>query len=68
MYYKNFDEVWQDILKVAKQKKEIRTLAQQVSNCIVSTTDDSITVFYILCRILRTIWEQRECECQKNLS
>lgn len=56
MYYKNFDEVWQDILKVAKQKKEIRTLAQQVSNCIVSTTDDSITVvFYILCHIPPTI-------------
>jgi hypothetical protein len=44
MYYKNFDEAWQDILKVAKQKGEIRTLAQKVSNRIVSTTDDSITV------------------------
>jgi len=44
MYYKNFDEAWQDILKVAKQKEEIKTLAQQVSNHIVSITDDSITV------------------------
>lgn len=44
MYYKNFDEAWQDILKVARQKEEIRTLAQQVSNRIVSTTDDSIMV------------------------
>ena len=44
MYYKNFDEAWQDILKIAKQKEEIRTLAQQVSNRVVSITDDSITV------------------------
>ncbi len=44
MYYENFDEAWQDILKVARQKEEIGTLAQQVSNRIVSTPDDSITV------------------------
>ena len=44
MYYKNFDEVWQDIHKVALQKDEIRTLAQQVPNRIIGVTDSSIIV------------------------
>lgn len=40
----SFERVWQDILNVARSRKEIKTLVQEKINAIVNVLDLSITV------------------------
>lgn len=40
----SFEKVWQDILSVARSRKEIKTLVLEKTNEIVSVFDASITV------------------------